>query len=69
MNNEQINPFDDHARLFFVLVNSLGQYSLWPEFAALPAGWKVELGPESYDKCQQHVEEHWQDIRPVASMA
>lgn len=32
------NPFDDEAGAFYVLINDEEQHSLWPEFAAVPAG-------------------------------
>lgn len=38
MSQEQLNPFDDDRLAFLVLVNEQQQYSLWPEFAAVPAG-------------------------------
>ncbi|HEY7483624.1 MAG TPA: amino acid adenylation domain-containing protein [Streptosporangiaceae bacterium] len=35
------NPFEDETARFVVLANREGQYSLWPAFAAIPAGWAV----------------------------
>ena len=64
MNQEQKNPFDDESQLFFVLKNALGQYSLWPVFAAVPAGWSTELGPASHPCCLDYIEQNWADIRP-----
>ena len=40
------NPFDDPDGRFLVLVNHEGQYSLWPSFSEVPAGWSVEV-PET----------------------
>ncbi len=34
-----VSPFDDESGHFFALTNSAGQYSLWPLFAQVPAGW------------------------------
>lgn len=60
------NPFDDESQPFLVLHNELGQYSLWPAFAAVPAGWSVVAGPESQQHCLSYIELNWADIRPLA---
>jgi glycopeptidolipid biosynthesis protein len=39
-----INPFDDDNGGVFVVVSDEGQRSLWPGFAAVPAGWRVVYG-------------------------
>lgn len=41
------NPFDaDGASdTFLVLVNGVGEHSLWPGFAAVPEGWSTVFGP------------------------
>lgn len=58
------NPFDDPDAVFSVLVNEEGQYSLWPEFAEIPAGWTAEVTGASREACLAHIEEHWTDMRP-----
>jgi MbtH protein len=58
------NPFDDSNARFLVLVNHEGQYSLWPDFAAVPPGWNTVLGPEARQTCLDHIEQHWTDMRP-----
>ena len=58
------NPFDDENGTFYALVNDEGQYSLWPAFAEIPAGWTVAHGAASRQSCLDHVEEHWTDMRP-----
>jgi MbtH protein len=58
------NPFDDEEGMFFVLVNDEGQYSLWPAFADIPAGWESVYGEESHANCLAFIEEHWTDMRP-----
>jgi MbtH protein len=64
MNHEQINPFDNEAYAFLVLINSEEQYSLWPDIRPVPAGWQVVMGPESRVACEHYIETHWLDIRP-----
>ncbi|MGV9799650.1 MbtH family protein [Mycobacterium sp. NPDC003449] len=62
-----INPFDDPDGRFLVLVNTEGQHSLWPVFAAVPTGWTVAYGgPDGAerDAALRFVEETWADLRP-----
>ena len=59
------NPFDDNDARFRVLVNSVNQHSLWPEFADVPQGWVAVFGPAAKDQALGYVTEHWQDITPV----
>ncbi|ALK32481.1 MbtH family protein [Burkholderia plantarii] len=60
------NPFDNDAAEFTVLRNAEGQHSLWPAFAAQPAGWDRRHGPASRADCLRFVETHWTDIRPLS---
>ncbi|CAL9507815.1 MbtH family protein [Saccharothrix sp. NPDC042600] len=58
------NPFDDDSGRFYALVNDEGQYSLWPTFAEVPAGWRVVFGEDSREACLAHIEAAWVDMRP-----
>lgn len=60
------NPFEDPEAEYSVLVNDEGQYSLWPVFAAVPDGWKIELQNKSRQECLDHIGEHWTDMRPLS---
>lgn len=60
------NPFEDDSLTYFVLVNDEGQYSLWPDFREVPAGWKA-VGPHGPRKeCLDWVEANWTDMRPTS---
>lgn len=59
-----INPFDDEAGVFYVLVNDEEQHSLWPAFADVPEGWRVVFGEDTRASCLEYVEQNWTDIRP-----
>lgn len=63
------NPFDDQDGIFLVLVNHENQHSLWPEFAAVPEGWRVVFGPEKRPACVEYVEANWTDMRPASLVA
>ncbi|MBF8184513.1 MbtH family protein [Nonomuraea sp. K274] len=60
------NPFDDEHGTFLVLRNDERQYSIWPEFAEIPAGWTAVHGPGSRQECLDHVERNWTDMRPYS---
>jgi MbtH protein len=60
------NPFENENGKYLVLVNDEGQYSLWPEFLAIPAGWTA-VGPRGQRKvCLEWVEQVWTDMRPLS---
>jgi uncharacterized protein YbdZ (MbtH family) len=58
------NPFDDEVGSFRVLRNDEGQYSLWPEFIDVPAGWFPQYGPDTKVACLAFLEQNWTDMRP-----
>lgn len=58
------NPFDDEDGVFLVLVNDENQHSLWPEFAAVPDGWRTVHGPAGRADSLAYVERNWTDMRP-----
>lgn len=61
----QHNPFDDAQQLCLVLENEQRQYSLWPAFRALPAGWRSVSGPRPQAECLSWLNANWRDIRPM----
>lgn len=60
----QHNPFDDPQQDCLVLKNNQQQYSLWPAFSALPAGWLTVYGPQPQADCLVWLNATWRDIRP-----
>jgi uncharacterized protein YbdZ (MbtH family) len=58
------NPFENEESPYLILVNSERQYSLWPDFREVPAGWTV-VGPKgSRKECLAWIEATWIDMRP-----
>ncbi|MEO3776716.1 MbtH family NRPS accessory protein [Micromonospora sp. B11E3] len=49
-----------------VLVNHEEQYSLWPDFLDVPAGWKDTGVSGTKDECLAYVKEVWTDMRPLS---
>lgn len=60
------NPFEDETGSFYALRNDEGQYSLWPTFVDVPAGWTVAHGADTRTACLDHITEHWTDMRPAS---
>lgn len=63
------NPFDDEDGRFLVLRNDEGQYSLWPSFIDVPAGWQVVHEEDGRAASLQYIEENWTDMRPNSLIA
>ncbi|KRC86375.1 MbtH-like protein [compost metagenome] len=57
--------FDREDETFIVLVNDEEQYSIWPHWKAVPAGWRAIDGVKG-DKptVLAFVERTWTDMRP-----
>ena len=58
------NPFEDPDGRYLVLVNAELQYSLWPSFVEVPAGWDVVLPETDRQSALDHIEQNWTDMRP-----
>ena len=65
MHTTATNPFEDPAGVYLVLRNAAGEYSLWPDFAGVPAGWHTVFGPDARAACAEHIEQNWTDLGPV----
>jgi MbtH protein len=69
MAHSNTNPFDNEAGSFYMLINDEGQHSLWPDFVAIPPGWRAIFGPESRAACLEYVRTSWLDLRPTGLIA
>ncbi|MFN2744570.1 MULTISPECIES: MbtH family protein [Bacillus] len=58
------NPFENENGAYVVLRNHEGQYSLWPAFLDVPAGWTTVFGEDSRSACQEYISSNWADLRP-----
>jgi MbtH protein len=58
------DPFENEDASYLVLVNHLGQHSLWPDVIEVPSGWQVLFGPGSRQACLDYVAANWSDIMP-----
>jgi MbtH protein len=60
------NPFDDPDASYVALVNDEGQYSLWPAFVDVPAGWTVACPESDRTACLEFITARWTDMRPLS---
>jgi len=58
--------FDRDDVTFTVVVNHEEQYSIWPTFKAIPAGWTAVGKTGSKKECLDHIEQVWIDMRPLS---
>ena len=57
---------DDEDQIFRVLINREEQYSIWPDYRALPIGWQ-DVGVKGDRKaCFDYIESVWTDKRPLS---
>ncbi|MEU1400484.1 MbtH family protein [Micromonospora zamorensis] len=57
------NPFEDPDAEYLVLINDEKQYSLWPKFAGVPAGW-TSVHQSGRASCIEYINSSWTEMRP-----
>ena len=60
------SPFDDQESPFLTLMNARGQYSIWPLFLDVPAGWNVACGPMSRADTLAWIDVEWTQVGVAA---
>lgn len=64
--NTTPSTHDEDDIEYTVVVNDEEQYSIWPTFRAVPAGWR-EVGVHGAKAhCLEHIEAVWTDMRPAS---
>lgn len=58
------NPFEDDKGEYIVVVNLEEQYSIWPSYKELPAGWSATGTRGTRQICLEWIEQVWTDMRP-----
>nr|WP_315591464.1 MbtH family protein [uncultured Cupriavidus sp.] len=51
---------------FHVVRNHEGQYSIWPDFKTIPAGWESAGQQGTREECLGYIERVWTDMRPLS---
>ncbi|NEW71109.1 MbtH family protein [Streptomyces rhizosphaericus] len=57
------NPFQLDGAQFLALVNSDGEYSLWPAQIAVPDGWSITFGAADRRACLDFINQNWPDMQ------
>ncbi|EAR21800.1 MbtH family protein [Nitrococcus mobilis] len=58
--------WDSPETRFNVVVNHEEQYSIWPDYKPVPAGWRTVGKQGSKDECLAYIEQVWTDMRPLS---
>lgn len=53
----------DSRMTYEVVVNHEAQYSIWPNFKALPQGWQMVGKSGNKEACLAYIREIWTDMR------
>ncbi|WP_371621554.1 MbtH family NRPS accessory protein [Streptomyces sp. NBC_01116] len=53
--------------LYHVVVNHEEQYSIWPTYHDVPAGWRITGEPSTREECLRRIEEEWTDMTPKSA--
>jgi MbtH protein len=51
---------------YIVVINHEEQYSIWPDFKDLPAGWHDAGFRGIKSACLEHINTVWTDMRPLS---
>lgn len=56
----------EDTTIYKVVMNHEEQYSIWPDYKAIPSGWTYvgKTGPKA--ECLAHIKEVWTDMRPLS---
>ncbi|HEY6309430.1 MAG TPA: MbtH family protein [Streptosporangiaceae bacterium] len=49
---------------YHVVVNDEEQYSIWPTYHPVPAGWRTVGNPAPRQECLSRIEREWTDMTP-----
>jgi MbtH protein len=56
----------DENTVFDVVINHEEQYSIWPTYRPIPAGWRAVGKRGKKAECLAHIDEVWTDMRPLS---
>lgn len=57
---------EEDTMTYQVVVNHEKQYSIWPDYKAIPQGWWAMGNTGKKDACLAYVLEVWTDMRPLS---
>lgn len=57
---------EDENAIYKVVVNHEEQYSIWPDYKAIPNGWRAAGKTGLKPECLAYIKEIWTDMRPLS---
>ena len=66
MSKQEIQKEEEYKEMYLVLINHEGQYSFWPSYKPIPAGWDAVGGERTKEQCVAYVDEVWTDMTPLS---
>jgi MbtH protein len=57
---------EDSEAAYSVIINCEEQYSLWPNWKAVPYGWRMAGKAGTKAECVAYINEVWTDMRPLS---
>lgn len=57
---------EDENAIYKVVVNHEEQYSIWPDYKAIPQGWRAVGKSGAKAECLAYINEVWTDMRPLS---
>jgi MbtH protein len=57
---------DQDTTIYRVALNHEEQYSIWPDWKEMPAGWRAEGKTGTKDECLAYIKDVWTDMRPLS---
>lgn len=54
------------SAIYKVVVNHEDQYSIWPDYREIPAGWSSAGKTGTKSECLEHIKTVWTDMRPLS---
>lgn len=57
---------EEDNTVYQVVVNHEEQYSIWPDYKEIPAGWNAVDKSGKKQECLDYIKEVWTDMRPLS---
>jgi MbtH protein len=61
-----MSPDEQDTTVYRVVVNHEEQYSIWPDWKDIPAGWRATGPTGKKDECLAYIKDVWTDMRPLS---
>ncbi len=52
--------------MYYVVKNYEEQYSIWPSYKQIPAGWESIGEPKEKSECLDYIDKTWTDMHPLS---